>query len=268
MHVVRHRGRPRGGGLEGPRRPAPPARREDRPEQDGRGRVLPDRGLLPGLRDAARRRARRRRRPAAPRPRRSWPEGDPARRHPARLQPGRLASRSQRRRGSRRPRCAVRRHEHLVPRAAVATEPRRKRAARLGVRPEDRVLLALSDGPEFVACWYAALKVGAVVAEAYTFLPAKDYAYYLGYSRARVVIVDGTTLANVREAVHGLGRRLRSSLSGPRRGRVRHPSRQRPPRPRRHSSRPARGRTTPRSGSSRRARPASRRPSATSCTTL
>lgn len=74
----------------------------------------------------------------------------------------------------------------------------------LGVRPEDRVLLALSDGPEFVACWYAALKVGAVVAEAYTFLPVKDYAYYLRYSRARVVIVDGTTLANVREAAAGL----------------------------------------------------------------
>ena len=74
----------------------------------------------------------------------------------------------------------------------------------LGVRPEDRVLLALSDGPEFVASWYAALKVGAVVAEVYTFLPAKDYAYYLRYSRARVVIVDETTLANVREALRGL----------------------------------------------------------------
>jgi benzoate-CoA ligase family protein len=74
----------------------------------------------------------------------------------------------------------------------------------LGVRPEDRVLLALSDGPVFIALWYAALKVGAVVAEAYTFLPAKDYAYYLRYSRAQVVIVDGTTLANVREAVRGL----------------------------------------------------------------
>jgi benzoate-CoA ligase family protein len=74
----------------------------------------------------------------------------------------------------------------------------------LGVRPEDRVLLALSDGPEFVACWYAALKVGAVVAEAYTFLPVKDYAYYLRYARARVVIVDATTLANVRAAVQGL----------------------------------------------------------------
>ncbi len=74
----------------------------------------------------------------------------------------------------------------------------------LGVRPEDRVLLALSDGPAFVAAWYAALKVGAVVAEAYTFLPAKDYAYYLRYTRARAVVVDRTTLANVREAVRGL----------------------------------------------------------------
>ena len=70
----------------------------------------------------------------------------------------------------------------------------------LGVRPEDRVLLALSDGPEFVASWYASLKVGAVVAEAYTFLPAKDYAYYLKYTRARVVVVDRTTLASVRAA--------------------------------------------------------------------
>lgn len=74
----------------------------------------------------------------------------------------------------------------------------------LGVRPEDRVLLALSDGPEFVASWYATLKVGAVVAEAYTFLTVKDYAYYLRYTRARVVVVDGTTLDAVREASVGL----------------------------------------------------------------
>ena len=84
----------------------------------------------------------------------------------------------------------------------------------LGVRPEDRVLLALSDGPEFVACWYAALKVGAVVAEAYTFLPAKDYSYYLRYTRARVVIVDLTTLAKVREAVAGLPLRPRILVVG------------------------------------------------------
>jgi benzoate-CoA ligase family protein len=69
-----------------------------------------------------------------------------------------------------------------------------------GVRPGERVLLVLSDGPEFVASWYGALKAGAVTAEAYTFLPVKDLAYLLRYSQARVVLADATTLARVREA--------------------------------------------------------------------
>jgi benzoate-CoA ligase family protein len=70
----------------------------------------------------------------------------------------------------------------------------------LGVLPEQRVLLALGDGPEFVATWYAALKIGAVTAEAYTFLQTKDYAYYLDYTRAAVAVVDGNTLERFREA--------------------------------------------------------------------
>jgi benzoate-CoA ligase family protein len=69
----------------------------------------------------------------------------------------------------------------------------------LGVQPEQRVLLALGDGPEFVATWYAAIKIGAVTAEAYTFLQTKDYAYYLDYTRAAVVVVDATTLERFRE---------------------------------------------------------------------
>jgi benzoate-CoA ligase family protein len=73
----------------------------------------------------------------------------------------------------------------------------------LGVRREDRVLIALSDGVEFVASWYAVLKVGGVVAEVYTFLQPSDYAYYLDYTRARVVLVDGTTLPALREARAG-----------------------------------------------------------------
>ena len=68
----------------------------------------------------------------------------------------------------------------------------------LGVRQEERVLLALGDSIEFVASWYAAQKIGAVTAEAYTFLPAKDFAYYLEYTRAGVVIVDATTLDRIR----------------------------------------------------------------------
>jgi benzoate-CoA ligase family protein len=70
----------------------------------------------------------------------------------------------------------------------------------LGVRQEERVLLALSDGVDFVATWYAAQKIGAVTAEVYTFLPAKDLAYYLQYTRAGVVVVDATTLERAREA--------------------------------------------------------------------
>ena len=70
----------------------------------------------------------------------------------------------------------------------------------LGVRPEDRVLLVLGDSVEFVALWYGAQKIGAVTAEAYTFLQPKDYAYYLDYTRAGVVVADATTEGPVREA--------------------------------------------------------------------
>ena len=70
----------------------------------------------------------------------------------------------------------------------------------LGVRAEERILLVLSDGVEFVALWYGAQKIGAVTAEAYTFLQPKDYAYYLDYTRAGVVVVDGSTLGAVRDA--------------------------------------------------------------------
>jgi benzoate-CoA ligase family protein len=75
----------------------------------------------------------------------------------------------------------------------------------LGVRQEERVLLALRDGVEFVASWYGAQKLGAVTAEVYTFLAPKDLAYFLDYTRAGVVIVDASTLAAVREARQTLG---------------------------------------------------------------
>jgi benzoate-CoA ligase family protein len=70
----------------------------------------------------------------------------------------------------------------------------------VGVRAEERVLLVLADSVEFVALWYGTQKIGAVTAEAYTFLQPKDYAYYLDYTRASVVVADATTLERVREA--------------------------------------------------------------------
>ncbi|MEC3980758.1 benzoate-CoA ligase family protein [Amycolatopsis sp. H20-H5] len=70
----------------------------------------------------------------------------------------------------------------------------------LGVRSGQRVLLALSDGEEFVATWYAVQKIGAVTAEVYPFLQPKDYRYYLGYTEAVVVVADAVTLPALREA--------------------------------------------------------------------
>jgi benzoate-CoA ligase family protein len=70
----------------------------------------------------------------------------------------------------------------------------------LGVRAEERVLLVLADSVEFVALWYGAQKIGAVTAEAYTFLQPKDYAYYLDYTRASVVVADLSTLDRIRKA--------------------------------------------------------------------
>ena len=69
----------------------------------------------------------------------------------------------------------------------------------LGVRAEDRVLLALGDSVEFVALWYGAQKIGAVTAEAYTFLQPKDYAYYLDYTDAAIVVADETTETAIRQ---------------------------------------------------------------------
>lgn len=88
----------------------------------------------------------------------------------------------------------------------------------VGVSAGDRVLLALSDGVEFVATWYAAQRIGAVTAEVYTFLPAKDYEYYLDYVRPRVVVVDAVTVDRMREAAGGRHRLLVAGDVEPRDG--------------------------------------------------
>ncbi|MBT3806343.1 MAG: benzoate-CoA ligase family protein [Desulfobacula sp.] len=71
----------------------------------------------------------------------------------------------------------------------------------LGVEVEDRVLLAINDSPEFVISWYGIVKIGAVATDVYTFLHPKDYEYFLNYTRAKVAIVDETTLPLIQGAV-------------------------------------------------------------------
>ncbi len=69
----------------------------------------------------------------------------------------------------------------------------------LNVGFEDRVLLILQDSPEWLAGWFATMKIGGVAAHAYTYLLPSDYEYFLNYVRPKVVIVDPTTVARVRE---------------------------------------------------------------------
>jgi benzoate-CoA ligase len=60
----------------------------------------------------------------------------------------------------------------------------------LGVRIEERVLLLLLDTPEFAACFFGAIKIGAVPVPVNTLLKPHDYQYLLNDSRARVAIVS------------------------------------------------------------------------------
>lgn len=91
----------------------------------------------------------------------------------------------------------------------------------LGVRREERVLLALADGLDFVSCWFGVLKIGAVVAEVYTFLKPEDYAYYLNYTRAGVVVADASTLTHLRQ-IRGQCPALRTILVAGRAPDLRH----------------------------------------------
>ena len=71
----------------------------------------------------------------------------------------------------------------------------------LGVDLEDRVLLVLPDCIEFVAAWFGAAKIGAVITMVNTILPASDYEYYLEYTRAKVLIVHKDVMERLAPAV-------------------------------------------------------------------
>lgn len=65
---------------------------------------------------------------------------------------------------------------------------------RLGARPEERVLLLLQDTPEFLYCFFGAIKIGAVAVPANPFLKPPEYEYLIQDARTRVVIVSEALL--------------------------------------------------------------------------
>lgn len=67
---------------------------------------------------------------------------------------------------------------------------------RVGLEPEQRVLLALSDHPEFVFFWFAAVRMGAVVSAVNPDSKPDELAYYLDYTRSRVVVAEERLLGH------------------------------------------------------------------------
>jgi benzoate-CoA ligase len=103
-------------------------------------------------------------------------------------------------------RIALRMGDELRTYGRLIERSRRVAAAlrRAGVRPEERVLMALPDGFEFAETWFGVLRAGAVFAMVNPLLPAEEYEYYLRYTKARVAVVDRSladTMLALRERV-------------------------------------------------------------------
>jgi acyl-CoA synthetase (AMP-forming)/AMP-acid ligase II len=71
-----------------------------------------------------------------------------------------------------------------------------------GVRPGDRVTLALGNSIDYVVAAFAVLKVGAILNPVNPTLGADELAYILGHAQPRVVVTDAASDAKMR----GLGR--------------------------------------------------------------
>jgi benzoate-CoA ligase len=69
--------------------------------------------------------------------------------------------------------------------------------SRLDVRPEERVLLLLLDGPAFASCFFGAIKIGAVPVPLNTLWKPADYRHVLEDSRAAVLIISAELLPQV-----------------------------------------------------------------------
>jgi len=73
----------------------------------------------------------------------------------------------------------------------------------LGVRPEERVIIALPDGPDWVAAFFGILKVGAVVVMVNPQLGAEAIEYFYRYTRSRHVFVAAESVEAFGDAAGG-----------------------------------------------------------------
>jgi benzoate-CoA ligase family protein len=73
----------------------------------------------------------------------------------------------------------------------------------VGTRPEERVMIALPDGPEFVAALFGTLKIGAVVVMVNPGLPADEIGHLVQYTGARTIVAHQETKSPFESAARG-----------------------------------------------------------------
>jgi benzoate-CoA ligase family protein len=67
----------------------------------------------------------------------------------------------------------------------------------LGVHMEERVMLVMYDSPEAMACFYGAIKIGAIPMPINYMYTMDDYRYLLNNSRARTLIADSDFIETI-----------------------------------------------------------------------
>ena len=123
----------------------------------------------------------------------------------------------------------------------------------MGLRMEDRVLIAMHDTTDWPVAFLGAIRAGIIPVAVNTLLTSKDYQYMLSDSRAKALIVSEALLPQFKPILDGLPFLKHVIVVGlflQRRAGQRQPAARNPHRPRA---------TTPASGSTPRARPACRR---------
>src|SRR5262245_19666238 len=74
-----------------------------------------------------------------------------------------------------------------------------------GAEPEQRVMIALPDIPEYVGALFGVLEMGGVVVTVNPGLPVAEISALLEYTRARVIVTHHDTAATFREAARSAG---------------------------------------------------------------
>jgi benzoate-CoA ligase family protein len=68
---------------------------------------------------------------------------------------------------------------------------------KLGLEMEQRVLLMVPDVPQFASAWFGAVKAGGTICAVNPDQKPEEVAYYLNYTRAKILVADAQALPNI-----------------------------------------------------------------------